>query len=123
MSIALWCILFAAFIPYGFTIAAKTGRGFSNRNPRVYLDTVEGWRQRAHWAQCNGFEAFPPFATAVLVAHVTAAPQHMADSLAVVFCIARIVYGLFYIADKPALRSLAWIVGLSSMVALFGISA
>jgi uncharacterized MAPEG superfamily protein len=124
MTVALWCILAAMFIPYGFTIAAKSGPGFSNNTPRAYLDSLQtGWRQRAHWAQCNGFEAFPPFAAAVIVAHISAAPQQYADILALVFIIARIAYGLCYIADQASLRSLAWFMGVLSTVGLFIISA
>ena len=122
MTIALWCILVAALIPYAFTVAAKTAR-YDNRHPRVYLDGLDGWRQRAHWVQLNGYEAFPPFAAGVLVAHVAGAPQGAADLLAVTFCIARIVYGLLYLANKAAMRSLVWFIGICAVVGLFVISA
>ena len=124
MTIALWCILAMMLVTYGFTIAAKSNPDFSNRTPRAYLQNLqEGWRQRAHWAQANSFEAFPPFAAAVLVAHLTDAPQAQADMLALAFVGIRIIYGLCYIWDKPTLRSLVWTAGIGCVVGLFGISA
>eukprot|EP01035_Chromulina_nebulosa_P035064 gene35064-47116_t len=43
------------------------GKDFDNAAPRVMLAKLDGWRQRANWAQLNGFEAFPPFAAAVII--------------------------------------------------------
>ena len=123
MTVALWCVLAAALIPYAFTIAAKSSSRFDNRAPREYLAAVSGWRQRANWAQINGFEAFPPFAAAVLVAHVTEAPQAHADICAIIFVVARLAYGLMYIADWAGARSVVWAIGLLAVVALFVISA
>ena len=123
MSIAYWCILAAALLPYPFTLLAKSGPGFSNRTPRAYLGALSGWRQRADWVQQNSFEAFPPFAAAVIVAQQLAAPQHWVDGLALVWIAARLVYGACYIADAPALRSLAWTLAIGCVIALFGLAA
>lgn len=127
MTIALWCILAAAIVPYLFIGIAKASgefvRGNYNKNPRVYAAQLSGFRQRAHWAHQNGFEAFPPFAAAVIVAHMLGAPQGTADTLALVFVGARIVHGALYVADQGMLRSLAWAVGVGSVIGLFVISA
>jgi uncharacterized MAPEG superfamily protein len=40
-----------------------------------------------------------------------------------VFIVARILYPVFYIANKDALRSLAFIVGLGACIALFIMAA
>lgn len=119
MTIAYWCVLIAAFIPYLFTIAAKTQSNFTNRRPRAYLDSLEGWRKRAYWAQLNGFEAFPPFAAAVLIAHQLYAAQVVINALAMTFIAARLIYGLCYIFDRPTLRSLFWCVGSLCVIGLF----
>jgi len=83
------------------------------------LARLDGWRQRANWAQLNGFEAFPPFAAAVIIAHLLAVPQARIDLLAMAFIAARVVYGILYLANLPSLRSLAWMIATGCVVALF----
>jgi len=120
MTIAFWCVLVAGFLPYFGTLTAKIGGdSFDNSNPRDWLNAQSGFRKRANAAQHNSFEAFPFFAAAVIIAHVAGAPQGRIDLFAVVFILARLFYIAFYVADMATLRSLAWIVGLGSVVALF----
>jgi uncharacterized MAPEG superfamily protein len=120
MTIAFWCVLVAGFLPYFGTLTAKIGgERFDNSNPRDWLDAQSGFRKRANSAQHNSFEAFPFFAAAVIIAHVAGAPQGRIDLFAVVFILARLFYIAFYVADMATLRSLAWFVGLGSVVALF----
>ena len=84
MTIAYWCVLVAALMPYVATGIAKLGgERFNNRNPRAWLDRQQGFRARANSAQANSFEAFPFFAAAVVVATLTNAPQARIDGLAV----------------------------------------
>ena len=120
MTRAFWCVLVAGFLPYFGTLTAKIGgERFDNSNPRDWLDAQSGFRKRANAAQHNSFEAFPFFAAAVIIAHVAGAPQGRIDLFAVVFILARLFYIAFYVADMATLRSLAWFVGLGSVVALF----
>lgn len=119
MTTALWCILAAGLLPYGFTIAAKSGRGFSNHAPRAYLDQVEGWRQRAHWAQLNSFEGLALFIGAVLTSHVVGGDEFTTNALAVVYVVARALYGLMYITDQAKMRSLMWFVAMFANAGLF----
>ncbi len=120
MTIAFWCVLVAGFLPYFGTLTAKIGgERFDNSNPRDWLDAQSGFRKRANAAQHNSFEAFPFFAAAVIVAHVAGAPQGRIDLFAVMFILARLFYIAFYVADMATLRSLAWFVGIGSVVALF----
>ena len=120
MTIAFWCVLVAGFLPYFGTLTAKIGgERFDNSNPRDWLDAQSGFRKRANAAQHNSFEAFPFFAAAVIIAHVAGAPQGRIDLFAVVFLLARLFYIAFYVADMATLRSLAWFVGIGSVVALF----
>lgn len=119
MTNAYWCVLIAGLLPYLATVTAKGGARFDNRNPRAWLAQQTGYRARANAAQLNGFEAFPLFAAAVIVAHLTDAPQARVDALAMVFVAARVAHLAFYLADLGALRSLAWFVGIGSAVAIF----
>lgn len=120
MTIAYWCVLIAAIIPMLMSMLAKAGGpGFDNHAVRPYLDTLTGWRQRANWAQQNGYEAFPPFAAAVIIAHQAGADQATVDTLAVAFIVIRLIYGAMYIANLATLRSLVWTAGFACVVGLF----
>jgi uncharacterized MAPEG superfamily protein len=120
MTFAYWCVLFAALMPVVWSGVAKAGGpGFDNSRPRVYLAAVQGWRQRANWAQQNAWEALSPFTAGVLVASVVGVPQGTIDLLAGVFMVARILHGICYIADQATLRSLVYVVGLLCTVGFF----
>ncbi|SEO50542.1 MAPEG family protein [Aquisalimonas asiatica] len=124
MPLAYWCILIAAFLPVVFAGIAKAGGSrFNNRRPREWLAAQAGWRQRANWAQQNGFEAFPPFAAAVLTAQQLDAGQGVVNALALAFVLLRVLYGALYIADRHLLRSLAWLGATGCTVALFLVAA
>ncbi len=124
MTIAYWCVLIAAFMPIVWAGAAKSGiKGYDNARPREFLGSLQGWPARANFAQQNAYEAFPPFAAGVIIAHLCATPQATIDGLAVTFTVARAAYGLCYIADRSTLRSLVWLVAFGCTVALFVTSA
>ena len=123
MTIAYWCILAAALLPYVWVGAAKSAPGYNNAAPRAFLDTLSDWRRRATWAQLNAFEAFPPFAAGVIIAHQLNAPQAWIDLLALGFIGLRLVHGIAYIGDWPTPRSLAWVGGIACVVTLFVIAA
>jgi uncharacterized MAPEG superfamily protein len=120
MNLAFWCVLAAALLPYVFAGIAKVGETpYDNRAPRRYLESLQGRQLRAHWAQMNSYEAFPPFAAAVIIAHLCEAPQAQIDGWAVAFVLLRVAYGWAYVSDRPTLRSLVWLGGVACVVALF----
>ena len=123
MTNAYWCVLVAAYMPMIWTATAKfTGMDFGakqNHTPREFLETLSGYRKRAHWAQLNAFEAFPPFAAAVIIAHLTHAPQARLDLLAGSFILLRFAHGIVYLADLATIRSLIWFAGVGVVVAIF----
>ena len=119
MTFAYWCILLAALAPYLTIAASKVRPDFDNNRPREWEERLDGWRKRLYWAHLNAFEAFPPFAAAVIVAHLAHAPQGRIDLLAGTFIAARIAYPLCYYADKAGARSIAWSVGFLSVIGLF----
>lgn len=123
MTIAFWCVLAAALTPYIFTLIAKSAPKYNNHAPREFLEKQQGHHKRAHWAQLNGFEAFPPFAAAVIIATIANANQDNLDLLAMSFVGFRIAYGIAYIADKAMLRSLLWMLGLACVIGIFVIAA
>ena len=124
MTIAFWCVLIAGLLPYAGTLVAKVGgERFNNRDPRAWLERQTGVRRRADNAQKNGFEAFPLFAAAVVVAHLTHAPQQRVDILAIIFIAARIGYFVCYLGNWQAARSLIWLVGFIACVTIFLLGA
>lgn len=123
MTIALWCVLVAAFLPLLFTALAKSGKGFDNAKPRDYLEHTTDWRRRSYWAHLNGFEAYPPFAAAVIIAHVIAGANETANLLAIAFIGLRLAYGACYIANLALLRSLIWFGATLCTVGLFVVAA
>ena len=127
MTVAYWCILIAAYMPIAWTAAAKFSGGrfgeTENRAPRPYLDSLHGWRQRAHWAQLNAFEAFPAFAAAVIVAHLQQVNQAHLDALAIAFVLLRVLHGLAYVTDRSNWRSAIWFSAVGCVIALFVLSA
>ena len=125
MTIAFWCVFVAGILPYLATVTAKAKlRDYDNNEPRARIDELlQGYRARAYAAQLNGFEAFPFFAAAVIIAHLVHGPQHLVDILALIFIAARIVYLLFYLGAKGTFRSLVWAVGFFSVIAIFIVAA
>lgn len=120
MTTAYWCVFVAMLMPIIWAGASKAGaKSFDNARPRDYLASLQGWRQRANWAQANSHESFPAFAAGVIIAHLAGAAQPTIDMLALGYIAARILYGIFYIADRSALRSLVWVTGLGCIIGLF----
>ncbi|MEM9183465.1 MAG: MAPEG family protein [Pseudomonadota bacterium] len=123
MSIAFWCVLIATVMPLFWTGIAKYSGRYDNRQPRVYLAESSGYRQRAHWAQLNAFEALPGFAAAVIIAHLAGADPLWMDRLAVLFIVFRLAHGAAYVADWPGTRSAVWLGAYGSMIGLFVLAA
>ncbi len=120
MKTAFLCVLIAGLLPYVGTMAAKWGfRRYDNHNPRQWLAEQTGFRARGNAAQANSFEAFPLFAAGVIIATLAQVDAALTDALAVTFVLARVGYIVCYVADKATWRSIFWLVGLLSVVALF----
>lgn len=119
-AVACACVLVAALLPYVWTVVAKaSGERYDNREPRAWLARQTSPRvQRANAAQLNAFEAFPMFAAGVALAHLTGVPDARIAILAIVFVLARVLHGLFYVAGIAVARSLAWALGFGCSIAL-----
>lgn len=121
-TVAYWCVLLAALLPYVCATLAKSSGfgkpraqgGYDNNDPRGWLARQTDWHARANAAQANSFEALPFFIAAVLIAREQIAPQVVIDILAVVFVTLRIIYIAMYIAGLPTIRSAIW--GLALLV-------
>jgi uncharacterized MAPEG superfamily protein len=123
MSAAHWCVLLAALMPYPLTVLAKGGGGYDNHDPRNPAVWADGFRRRAHGAQHNAFEAFPPFAAAVIIAWQLGARREWLDGLAVVWVLLRIAYTCAYLGDRPSLRSTLWTLAFVVVISIFLLGA
>ena len=119
MTFAFWCVFVGLWLPLLWAGLAKWGSGYNNSRPREWMAAQEDWRQRALWAQANAWEAFAPFAAAVLIAHFAGANQITANWLAALFIVSRVLHGVFYVLDRSNARSIAWIGGMVAVIGLF----
>jgi uncharacterized MAPEG superfamily protein len=113
MTIAIWCILIAATLPY---VAFAFVKGVDPTAPRTSVPALDARSTRAYGAQLNGFETFPLFAAAVIVAHIIGGPSRTIDLLAVLYVLLRLGHGAAYLAGRPPLRSAAF--GLAQLVSV-----
>lgn len=120
MTIPYLSILVVALLPYVWVGIAKFGgHRYDNRDPRGWLAKQENPRtHRAYSAQLNAFEAFAPFAAAVLMAQAAGVDPSRITQLSLAFVALRMLHGLFYVGNKPKFRSLVWLGALVCVVAL-----
>ena len=125
MTIAYWCILIAALLPYLWvSIAKASGERYDNRDPRSWQTRQTNPRSlRASAAQLNGFESFPAFVAGVLMAQLAGVAHDTITWLALAFVLARLLHGLFYVINLAPARSLAWLVGMICVVTLIVMAA
>ena len=126
-TLAYWCVLVAALLPYACASLAKSAGvgksrrdgGFDNHDPRAWLAQQKGRHARANAAQANSFEALPFFMGAVIIAHQLRAGQTLLDILAFLFVMLRIFYIMMYVSDMPKARSMVWGAGFMVNIAIF----
>jgi uncharacterized MAPEG superfamily protein len=124
MNLPTVSILVAGVMPWICAGIAKAGqRNYDNHNPREWLARQTGYRARANAAQANCFEAFPLYAVGVLMAMLADVEMDQVELCAGIFIVARVAYVASYLMDKDKIRSLAWLVGVVSTVALYVASA
>ena len=116
-------VLIAALLPYAAIGYAKWRKDYDNHAPRAGIERLTPAQQRAYWAHLNAFEAFPPFAAAVIIAHLAHVSQPVINGFAIGFVAARIAHVFLYVGDQATARSVAWAVGMFCMIALFVASA
>lgn len=118
MMTAYWCILVAALLPYAWVaIAKQSGRRYDNRDPRSWMAAQDNPRVlRANAAQLNAFEAFAPFAVAVLMAQAAGVDPARIAQLAIAFVVLRVLHGVFYVTGIHLLRSAVWFGGFACVV-------
>ncbi len=118
-TFAIWAMLIACLLPFVFTWIAKMAGKFTaedNANPREALDKLTGLPARANAVQQNSFETLPMFLVAVVLAMYFFVPQVVVNTLAGLYVVVRIIYGIAYLLNLPFFRSVIWTL---SMVCIF----
>ena len=115
-----WLLIYA---PRLLVIAASRQEfGYlENHHPREQQARLSGWGKRAQAAHENSFEAFAPFAAAVLVAHAGGGNSTWIGLFAGIFLASRIAYIALYLANLGLPRSCVWVIGAGSTAALFAL--
>ncbi|MGK5078348.1 MAPEG family protein [Janthinobacterium sp. HLX7-2] len=93
----------------GYNVGARDSDG-----PPV--GKITGRLQRA---QSNLFETLPLFASAVLIAHVTAQESALTLYGAALYLAARVLYLPLYAFGVPVVRTLVWCVSIAGLLMLF----
>ena len=121
MTIAELCIpAFLVLIIVSIGIAKADGlKTFDNANPRDPDFYRPGLRRRAQAAHENGWEGFPFFIAAILLAEIRGVGQGVVDGMAVGFVVLRIAYLLMYLGNRPTLRSVVWGLAMVCNLTLF----
>jgi len=128
MTTPFWCLAIACLLPYVWGPFSLTARqalpgGIDNKNPRAQYAQLTGRAAHAIAAQANAFEALAVFMAAVIVAHLAGADPVWSARLAVTWVLARVLHGIFYLADLDLARSSIFGVGLACDVGLFVLAA
>ena len=120
LTLAYWCVLAAALLPYLAAYIAKAGAFVlrDNQAPREWMTRQSGWRARALSAQNNSFEGLPFFIGAVVIAHQLGAAQPVLDMLAVAYVLLRAVYIALYIRGFGSARSAVWTLAFAANIAI-----
>ena len=122
-SIDVLCVFLAfllIWVPQVYVARSRVAAGgYDKHQPRDQQARLDARGRRAAAAHTNTFEAFAPFAIAVIFARVTHADRTWTNALCAAFVAARAVYPFVYVYDRPALRSAVWCVGLVATGGLF----
>ena len=121
MTFAYVCIVIALILPMIWAgIAKKESKiPINNNAPRDHILHLQGRAKNAYGVEQNSYESFPPFAIAVIVAHLTGGIQLTIDILAGLYIASRLMYGVLYLQGKGTLRSATFMVGLIATISLF----
>lgn len=124
----MWCVFAAWLSIYLPRIMVaqeqvKQPGGMDNNDPREQQAKLSERGRRASAAHANGFEAFPAFAAAVILAHLTGADATISAALAITFVVVRCLYPFVYLSGKGSLRTAVWVLGFLATLALFVLGA
>jgi uncharacterized MAPEG superfamily protein len=116
--VSIWLARIPVFVALG-----RSGQDFDNKQPARQLASLEGFGGRAVAAHRALIDGFAPFAAAVVIAHIVGADPRRSAVLAIAFVISQLLYVTAYLANADYLRSFVWLIGVFTILGLFGLAA
>jgi uncharacterized MAPEG superfamily protein len=119
MTVPMWCLLAGLFLPYIWAGASIPFRlkQFGNvglSRPREQGNQLTEAGHGAWGAQANAWEALAVFTVANLIAFMVGLdPAGNWSLAAMIWVIARLFHGIFYIANIPVLRVFCFVGGVA----------
>lgn len=121
MFIIIICVAAVVFMPIlakvPLAIQMNKAGGYNNKYPRTQQKELTGFGARSQAAHENSFEAICYFAPTVLLVLALDEQNVYTAQLCVAFVVARLCYLVCYWANWHVARSLAWAVGMATIVA------
>lgn len=126
MTTLIVCALIAVIMPYVARIPAifamnKLG-GYDNKHPRQQQSQLTGLGARAVAAHQNCFESLAIFALALAVVLGSNNVNAVTETLAMTHIVARILFCVFYWLNLDIVRSITWLVGVGTAIAMIAVS-
>ena len=122
METLIICAIIAAILPYlakaPLAFAMNKESSYDNNYPREQQARLTGFGARALAAHYNSFEALIIFSLAIAMVLATGSVDKTVERLAMIHIVARFTYCVMYYFDQDKLRSLVWLVGLVSPLAM-----
>ncbi len=115
----------ACLLPLFFAMLAKILGGFTlkdNEQPREFLQNLTGIAGRANAVQQNSYEGLPVFLASIIIALLFFVPMSVITTIAWLYVVLRVTYGLAYIANWSMFRSVVWALSLACPLLLFYIT-
>lgn len=125
MTIPLWCLLIGVILPYLWAGASVPFRnkqlgGLDLGQPRVQAGALTEGGAGAWGAQMNGWEALSVFMAATVTAYIQGVdPSGSWATASIVWVVARVLHGAFYIAGQAALRVAAFVTAMVMCIWIF----
>ena len=128
MTIPLWCLLAGVVLPY---VWAGVSVPFRNKQlgaldlaqPRLQAAELTAGGAGAWGAQMNQWEAISVFTAATLMAFMQGVDASGAWATAsIIWIIARVLHGLFYVMQQAVLRVASFVVSLAMSVWIIGLA-
>lgn len=129
MTIPLWCLLGGIILPYIWAGASVPFRnkqlgGLDLNQPRLQAASLVEGGAGAWGAQMNQWEAVSVFMAANLAAFVQGVdPAGSWATASIVWLVARVLHGTFYVLDKAPLRVASFVAGLAMSIWIFVMAA
>lgn len=108
------------WIPYIHGLATNHPQPMAERfSDPTPPENLPNWVKRANRVHLNAVETLLPFATMILILHVTGQNSSMTAFWAAAFFWSRVGHAVVFWAAIPFLRTVAFLIGLVSTLALF----